>query len=54
MVVVFVKFPQEGSGGRYYSLGGGGFTLKEDVDFFSIEVGCKPCIANFSKRECQP
>ena len=47
MVVVFVKFPQEGSGGGSDSLEEN-FTLKEDVDFLSIEVVCTPFIVKFS------
>ena len=50
MVMVLVKFPQEGSGGGSENLEDD-FTLKEDVDFFCIELGCTPCIANFSKGE---
>ena len=48
LVMVFVKFIKEGSGGGSNSLGGG-FTLEEVVDFFSIELDCTPCVANFSK-----
>ena len=48
MVTVFVKFPQEGSGGGSDFLEEK-FTLEEDVDFFSIRVVCTPCIAEFSK-----
>ena len=50
MVMVFVKFTQEGSGGGYDSLEEN-FTLQEDVDFLSIEVGFTPCIAEFSKED---
>ena len=50
MVMVFVKFIQEGSGGGSDSLEEK-FTLKEYVDSFSIEVGCTPCIANLLKGD---
>ena len=36
MVMVFVNFPQEGSGGGYDSLEEM-FTLKEDVQFLALE-----------------
>ena len=36
MVMVFVKFPKEGSGGGYDSLGGN-YTLEEDVDFLGLK-----------------
>ena len=50
LVMVFVKFPKEVSGGISDSLGEI-FILEEDVDFFCIEVGCTPCVVNFYKRE---
>ena len=53
MVMVLVKFPQEGSGGGYESLEEN-FTLKEDVEFFSIKVGCTHCTKKFSKGELRP
>ena len=47
MIMIFVKFTQEGSGGGSKSLEEI-FTLKEYVGFLSIEVFCTPCIAEFS------
>ena len=49
LVVVFVKFTQEGIRGRYDSLEEN-FTLEEDVEFFSIEVGCTSYILFFKGR----
>ena len=50
LVIVFVKFPQEGSGvGSYYLEEN--FTLEEYVEFFSIEVFRTPCVGFFSKGE---
>ena len=50
MIMVFVKFLQEGSGGGSDSLEEN-FTLKEYEEFFIIEVGFKPCISDFSRGE---
>ena len=41
LVMVFVKFTREGSGGVSDSLEEN-FTLEEDVYIFCIEVGCTP------------
>ena len=50
LVIVFVKFPQEGSGvGSYYLEEN--FALEEYVEFFSIEVSCTYYVAKFSKEE---
>ena len=50
LVMVFVKFPHEGSGGGSDSMEDN-FTLEEDVDFVRIEVCYTPWVANFSEGE---